>query len=182
MSTTQTSIKRHSLEEARTIIDKLGRYCFDDFHPLFKEGKVPLFEEIEGKTLGSFLVLGPNTGWWRKLGLMIFFDNSLARWTGKRFITPFDDKKRGEGINLFQSRILPERFPVYTYINKSLFDQNLCLTVAYPRFPSSLFGLIDQLRKIDEGVFLGQGHHKPLWGREYSLQGYFILCALNHKG
>ena len=123
-----------------------------------------------------------NTGWWRKLGLMIFFDNSLARWTGKRFTTPFDDKKMGEGINLFQNRILPERFPIYTYVNKSLFDQNLCLTVAYPRFPSSLFGLIDQLRKIDEGVFLGQGHHKPLWEREYSLQGYFVLCALNQEG
>ena len=89
MSTTKTSIKRHSLEEARAIIDRLGKYYFDDFHPLFKEGKVPLFEEIEGMTLGSFLVLGPNTGWWRKLGLMIFFDNSLARWTGKRFTTPF---------------------------------------------------------------------------------------------
>lgn len=89
-----------------------------------------------------------NTGWWRKLGLTIFFDNSLARWTGKRFTTPFDDKKMGEGINLFQNRILPERFPIYTYVNKSLFDQNLCLTVAYPRFPSSLFGLIDQLRKM----------------------------------
>jgi len=116
MSTTQTSIKRHSIEEARAIIDRLGKHSFDDFHLLFKEGKVPLFEEIEGKTLGSFLVLSPHTGWWRKLGLMIFFDNPLARWTGKRFSTPFDDKKRGEGINLFQNRILPERFPVYTHV------------------------------------------------------------------
>jgi len=182
MSTAQTYIKRHTIEEVRTIIDKLDKYSFDDFHPLFKEGKVPLFEEIEGITLGSFLVLNAKTGWWRKLGLRIFFDNSLARWTGKRFITPFDDKKRGEGINLFQNRLLPQRFPICTSINKSLFDQNLCLTVAYPRFPSRMFGLIDQLRKIDEGVFLGQGHHKPLWGKEYSLQGYFVLCALNQEG
>lgn len=182
MSTTQTSIKRHTIEEARTIIARLDKYSFDDFHPLFKEGKVPLFEEIAGKTLGSFLALSPDTGWWRKLGLMIFFDNSLACWTGKRFITPFDDRKRGEGINLFQNRFLPQRYPICTSINKSLFDEELCLTVTYPLFPSRMFGLIDQLRKIDEGVFLGQGHHKPLGGKEYSLQGYFVLCTLNQEG
>jgi len=179
MSTTQTYIKRHSLEEARTIIDTLGKYSFDDFHPLFKEGKVPLFEEIEGITFGSFLVLNPKTEWWRKFGLKIFFDNPLAHWTGKQFSTPFNEEKKGKGVNLFHNRFLSQRFPIHTHINKSLFDQNLCLTVSYPRFPSRMFGLIDELRKIDEGVFLGQGHHKPLWGKEYSLQGYFVLCALN---
>jgi hypothetical protein len=132
--------------------------------------------------LGSFLAINPETGWWRKLGLMIFFDNPLARWTGKRFLTPFDGRRRGEGINLFQNRVLPQRFPIYTYVNKSFFDQNPCLAVAYPRFPLNMFGLVDELRNIDEGVFLGQWHHKSLWGKKYSLQGYFVLCALNQEG
>lgn len=178
MSTTQTYMKRHSLEEASTIIARLRKYSFDDLHLLFKEGKVPLFKEIEGKTAGSFLALNPKTGLWKKLGLKIFFENPLACWTGKKFITPFSEEERGKGINLFQNRILPERFPIDTYVNKSLFDQNLCLTVTYPFFPSRMFGLIDELRRIDDGVFLGQGHHKSPWGKEYSLQGYFVLCAL----
>ncbi len=172
------SIKQHSKEEAQRVMVSLREYSFDDLHPLFKEGQTPLFEEIEGDTIGSFLALNPKTGLWRKLALRIFFDNPLARWKGKRFFTLFDEEKKGEGINLFRNRILPQRFPVDTYVNKSLFDQNPCLSIAYPRFPSRMFGLVDQLRRIDNGVFLGQGHHKLPWGKEYSLQGYFVLCAL----
>ena len=172
------SIKINSAEDAQIIMARFRGYSFGDLHPLFKEGKTPLFEEIEGDTVGSFLALNPKTELWRKLALKIFFDNPLARWKGKRFITLFDEDKRGRGINLFWNRILPQRFPIETYISKSLFDQNPCLSIAYPRFPSSMFGLIDQLRRIDNGIFLGQGHHKLPWGKEYSLQGYFVLCAL----
>jgi len=170
----------NSTEDAQTIIARFREYSFDELHPLFKEGKTPLFEEIEGDTVGSFLALNPKTGLWRKLGLRIFFDNPVARWKGKRFITRFDEQKRGKGINLFRNRIVPQRFPIELYVSKSLFDQNPCLSIAYPRFPSRLFGLIDELRRIDNGVFLGQGHHKPPWGKEYSLQGYFVLCALTN--
>ena len=171
----------HSTEDAQTIIARLREYSFDDLHPLFKEGKTPLFKEIEGDTAGSFLALNPKTGLWRKLGLRIFFDNPVARWEGKRFLTLFDEEKRGKGINLFRNLIIPQRFPIETYISKSFFDQNPCLSIAYPRFPSRVFGLVDQLRKIDNGVFLGQGYHKPPWGKEYSLQGYFVLCALTRS-
>ena len=172
------SAKLNSTEDAQTIIARFREYSFDDLHPLFEEGKTPLFKEIEGDTAGSFLALNPKTGLWRKLALKIFFDNPLARWKGKRFVTLFNGEKRGKGINLFRNRILPQRFLIDTYVNKSLFDQNPCLSITYPHFPSRMFGLVDQLRRIDNGVFLGQGHHKLPWGKEYSLQGYFVLCAL----
>ena len=175
------SLELNYTEDAQTIIARFRDYSFDELHPLFKEGETPLFEEIEGDTVGSFLALNPKTGPWRKLGLRIFFDNPVARWKGKRFITPFDEEKRGKGINLFRNRILPQRFPIETYVSKSLFDQNPCLSIAYPRFPSRLFGLVDQLRRIDNGVLLGQGHHKPPLGKEYSLEGYFVLCALTRS-
>ena len=174
--------KRHSLEDAQAIIAKFKKYSFDDFHKLFKEGKAPSFDEIEGDTTGSFLALNPKVGWWRKAALAIAFDNPLARWTGKRFITTFDGEKNGEGTNLFGNRVFPQRFGINTFVEKSLFDQKPCLVVTYPHFPSSLFGLRDELKKIDDGVLLGQGHHKLPWGKEYSLQGYFVLCALNRPG
>ena len=180
--TTIILAKRHSLEDAQRVIAKSKRYSFDDFHRLFREGRAPSFDEIKGNTFGSFLALNPKAGWWRKAALAIAFDNPVARWTGKRFITTFDGENKGEGTNLFRNRIFPQRFGINTFVEKSLFDQKPCLVVTYPHFPSSLFGLRDELKKIDDGVFLGQGHHKLPWSKEYSLQGYFVLCALNKPG
>ena len=174
--------KRYSFEDAKAIIAKFDKYTFEDFHKLFKEGKAPAFDEIEGDTAGSFLTLNPKAGWWRKAALAIAFDNPLARWTGKRFITTFDGEKKGEGTNLFGNRVFPQRFGINTSIEESLFDQKPCLAVTYPHFPSSLFGLRDELRRIEDGVFLGQGHHRLLGSKGYSLQGYFLLCALKSAG
>jgi len=181
MTTTKLG-ERYSFEDAQAIIAKFEEYSFDDFHGLFSEGKTPSFDEIEGDTAGSFLTLNPEAGLWRKLALAATFDNPLARWTGKRFITQFEKEKTGRGINLFRNRIFTQRFGVNTSIDDSLFDLKPCLVVTYPHFPSSVFGLRDELRRIDDGVFLGQGHHRLPWGKGYSLQGYFILCALNRSG
>jgi len=177
--TTIMLAKRRSLEDAQVIIARFKKYSFDDFHKLFKEGKPPSFDEVEGDTAGSFLALNPKAGWWRKAALAVAFDNPLARWKGKRFETPFDEDKKGKGINLFQNRLFRQRFGIDTFIEKSLFDQKPCLAVTYTHFPSSFFGLRDELRRIDDGVLLGQGHHKLPWGKQYALQGYFVLCAVD---
>ena len=176
--TTSTATERHSTENAQEIMAKLREYAFDDLHPLFSEGKTPSFQEIEGDTAGSFLAWNPKTPWMMKLLTRIGFDNPLARWTGKRFVTRFDEDKRGRGLNLYQNRILPRRFTFDTCIKKSMFDQNPCLALVYASFPSPTFGTIDQLRKIEDGVFLGQGYHKFPWEKEHSFLVYFVLCAL----
>jgi len=176
-----TSTERHSGEEAQAIMAKLRRYSFDDLHPLFKEGKIPSFKEIEGDTAGSFLAWNPETRWGMKLLTKIGFDNPFARWTGKRFVKPFDEEKRGKGINLYQNRILPHRFSFDTCIKRALLDQNPCLALDYAPFPSPMFGTLDELRRIDDGVFLGQGHHKFPWEKEHSFLVYFVLCALRRS-
>ena len=61
------SPKRYSNEEARTIMARLRGYSFEDLGPLFKEGKAPFFQEIEGDTAGSLLASNPKTSWWMKL-------------------------------------------------------------------------------------------------------------------
>jgi hypothetical protein len=76
--TTIILAKRHSLEDAQTVIAKFKKYSFDDFHQLFREGRAPSFDEIEGDTFGSFLALNPKAGCWRKAALEIAFDNPLA--------------------------------------------------------------------------------------------------------
>ena len=175
--TTALSIKRYSSEEAQAIMAKLREYTFEDLHPLFKEGREPHFEEIEGDTAGSFLAWNPETAWSLRLLTRIGFDNPLARWTGKRFLSSFDRDNKGKGLNLYQNLLLPRRFSFNTCVRKSMFDQNQCLALVYSPFPSPMAGTIDELRKIEEGVFLGQGYHKSPWEKEYSLLTYFVLCA-----
>src|SRR5574341_385588 len=158
-------------------IDKLGKYSFDDLHTLFKEGKIPSFEEIEGETAGSFLAWNPQNPWWIGLFIKILFNSPFARWKGKELITPFEKEQRGKGVNLFQNRILPHRFRFDTYIKQAYLDQNLCLALDYRPYPSLMAGLVDDVRRIEEGVFLGQMHYKFPWKKEFLVLGYFVLCA-----
>lgn len=176
--TTTMSIQRHSVDDAQTIISRLKELSFNDLHPLFREGNIPTYEEVEGDIAGSFLAWNPKTGRTLKLLTNIGFNNPLARWTGKKFINRFDDNTKGKGLNLYQNRILPRRFYFDTCIQNSMFDQNPCLALIYSPLPSPMAGTIDELRKIEHGVFLGQGYHKFPWQNEYSMLTYFVLCAL----
>jgi hypothetical protein len=80
--------------------------------------------------------------------------------------------------NLYENRILPCRYRFDTCIQKALRDENWCLALHYARFPSPMSGTLDELRRIEEGVFLGQAHHKFPGGKEHSFLVYFVLCAL----
>jgi hypothetical protein len=176
--TTIKSVQRHSPAEAQKIITRLKQDTYDNLNRLFKEGKVPSFEEIEGETASGMLAWNPRAPWWGKPLAMICFDNPLSRWTGKTFVTPFSEGKTGDGFNLFQNRIKPRRFPFLTRIEKAISDQNPCLTVNYNRFPGTLFSTRDELRMIDDGVFLGQAYSKLPWDKKRWLLRYFVLCAL----
>ncbi|MBC8236192.1 hypothetical protein H8E77_42130 [bacterium] len=171
-------MKRYSDKEAQIIIDKLKKKSFSALHLLFKIEDVPLFEELEGETAGSFLAWNPKNPFWIKFFMKILFNSPFARWTGKKFITPFDKENRGKGVNLFRNRILPHRFRFDTYIKKAQIDHNVCLALDYRDYRSLMFGLVDDVRKIEDGVFLGQMYYKFPWKKELWFLGYFVLCAL----
>lgn len=171
-------MKRYSSKKAQIIIAKLKKYSFYDLDLLFKKGSVPLFEEVEGDTVGSFLAWNPKNSRWIQFFVKILFNSPFARWTGKKFFAPFSKEKRGKGINLFQNKIMPRRFRFDTYIKKAYIDQNLCLALDYRSYPSLMFGLVDDVRKIEDGVFLGQMHYKFPWKMESRFLGYFVLCSL----
>ncbi len=176
--TTIKTAKRYSLEEAQKIVSRLKQGAYDDLNRLFKEGRAPSFEEIEGETASGMLAWEPQAPWWGKLLAMICFDNPLSRWTGKLFITPYSEGKTGEGLNLFRNRIKPHRFPFLTRIEKSISDQDPCLAVNYNRFPGKALSTRDELRRIDDGVFLGRAYSKMPWDKERRFLTYFVLCAL----
>jgi hypothetical protein len=56
-------------------------------------------------------------------------------------------------------------------------DGRQCLVIRYP-FGSLMYGLIDEVRQIEDGVFLGQMLYKFPWKRKRIFIGYFVLCAL----
>jgi hypothetical protein len=80
-------------------------------------------------------------------------------------------------VNLFRNRLWPRRYRLETYIKGAEADHEPCLTLEYP-FPSLMYGLIDDVRKIDDGVLLGQMLYKFPWRKGRLFLGYFLLCAL----
>ncbi len=177
---TTTSPKRYSQQDAQAILAKFQEYSFDALHQMFKEGKVPTFDEIEGDTVGSisFFVWNPKTPRWRRFVLRIWADNLLYHWAGKRFVSTFDQGKRGRGKLLFRSRFVSSATSFDTYIKKALFDQAPCLGLDYCYLPMSITGTVEDLRRIDDGIFLAQSYQKLPWDKEHSLAFYFVLCAL----
>lgn len=178
---TNMDMKRYSDKEAQIIIDKLREHSLSELHSLFEVGKLPLFEELKGETAGSFLAWNPENPFWIQFFMKFLFDSPFARWTGKKFITPFDKEERGEGVNLFQNRVLPQRFRFDTYIKKARMDDNSCLALDYRPYFSLMFGLVDDVRKIEDGVVLGQMHYKFPWRKDFWFLGYFLLCALKSQ-
>jgi len=173
-------MKRYSDKEAQVIIAKLRKHSFIELHLLFKAGKAPSFEELEGETAGSFLAWNPQNPHWIKFFIDLLFNSPFACWTGKKFFTPFDKEKRGKGVNLFRNRTLPYRFQFDTYIKKAQIDNNFCLALDYRAYPSLMFGLVDDVRKIEDGVFLGQMFYNFPWEKESWFLGYFVLCAFEN--
>lgn len=179
--TVAMSITRYSREDAKTIVARLKRDSFDDLNRLFSEGRTPSFDEIEGETASGLLAWNPQAPWWSKLLAIICFDNPLSRWAGKIFIEPFGEEKVGEGVNQFNNRIKPRRFPFVTCIEKTIADQKPCLRLDYTHFPGNLLSTRDELRSIDNGVFLGRAYSKLPWDKEIWFLRYFVVCALSEQ-
>lgn len=167
------------IERNPLIFRELKEKTFDDLHLLFKNGSVPKFKEIEGDTLGRFLAMNSTLSPLMRFFIKLLFESPIGRWTGKKFITSFDNGNRGNGVNLFANRIMSIRYCFDTYIQKLYFDKKSCLILDYRPYFSLMFGLVDGVRKIEEGIFLGQMRFKIPWQKEFTFIGYFGLCKIS---
>lgn len=170
---------RYSVNEANVIIEQFKKSSFDELNKLFNRKTLPTFEEIEGETAGAILALNTGNPWWLKCIIQIVFKSLLGRWTGKKFLTSFNEGKKGHGINLFKSRYFPYLFKFDTYIKDSYVDDKPCLSLDYRAYRSLTFGLVDEVRKIREGQVLGRAYYKFPWKKQMWFVGYFVLCSLN---
>jgi len=190
---------RYSETEAIAMIEQLKKCSIDDLDTLFNRETLPLFEEIEGDTAGAILALNPENPWWLTCVIKIVFKSPLGQWTGKKFITPFNNEKKGHGINLFKSRYFltpfnnekkghginlfksryfPQLFKFDTYIKNAYVDEKPCLALDYRAYRSLTFGLVDEVRKFKDGQVLGRAYYKFPWKRQMWFVGYFVLCTL----
>lgn len=171
-------VNRFTQEEAQAVIQRLMPLTFEDLNSIFRDGEVPSFGEIEGRTAGEWLAKSAKNYWWANVFIKLFLNSPWARWSGKGFFTPFSDiDVVGRGANLFSNRFRPVRYTLDTFIKKAETDNNPCLTLRYP-FGSIMYGLIDDVRRIENGVFLGQMHYRFFWRKDRVFIGYFALCAL----
>lgn len=172
--------KKYSHQEVESIIKRLKESDIKELDSLFSNGGVPLFEEIKGETAGGFLAWNPKNYSLLQFFVKTLFDSPFGRWTGKEFSAPFGEGKtgKGKGVNLFKNRLLPNRFKFDVYIKNAYGDQKSCLTLDYRSHFSLMSGLVDDVRKIEDGVFLGQMYYKFLWKKEPQFLGYFVLCSL----
>ncbi len=170
---------RYSETEAIAIIEQLKKCSIDDLDSLFNRETFPLFEELEGETAGAILALNPENPWWLRCIIKITFKSPLGQWTGKKFITPFNESKKGLGINLFKSRCFPQLFKFDTYIKNAYVGDKPCLALDYRSYNLLTFGLVDEVRKIKDGHFLGRAYYKFPWKKQTWFVGYFVICILD---
>ncbi|MHC4320927.1 MAG: hypothetical protein ACYST3_01490 [Planctomycetota bacterium] len=172
---------RYSVTEANVIIEHFRKCSIDDLDTLFNRETLPKFEELKGDTAGAILALNPENPWWLKCMIKIAFKSPLGQWTGKKFITPFNEGKKGHGINLFKSRNFPQLFRFDTYIKNAYVDDKPCLALDYRAYWSLAFGLVDEVRKIRDGQVLGRAYFKFPLKKQIWFVGYFILCTLKRN-
>jgi len=168
--------KRFSKNEAQTILLNYQKYSCENLDRLFMESITSAYEEIAGETAGA-IVLCPRCGWFTKFLATVLFNCSFSRWKGKVFISPFKKDQGGKVLNQYGNRLVPRRFIMLSSIVPATSDHKSCVKLTYT-FPWSTFRAYDEIRKVEDGVFLGQTYQKLPFAKKYELKAYFILCAL----
>ena len=174
---TAHNVTRFSQEEAEAIHSRMARLSLAELDTLFQDAPPPEFPAIRGNTAGAWLAKPPQDYWWARWFIHVFLDSPWARWSGKGFLTGYQDGARGRGVNLFHNRVRPQRFPMQLYLAPSETDNAPCLVIRYP-LGSLMYGLIDEVRQVEDGVFLGRMLYKFPWNKSRLFIGYFVLCAL----
>lgn len=172
---------RYSKTEAQQIIQEFKKCSMGDLDAIFNRKTLPKFYEIEGETAGAILALNPENPLWLQCAIRIVFKSPLGQWSGKKFIRPFTKEEKGFGINLFKNKIASYLFKFDVCIKNAYVDGEPCLALDYRPYWLSFFCLVDDVRKIRDGLLLGQAYYKLPWGKQMWLVGYFILCALYHE-
>lgn len=153
-------------------LDSLMGKTKEELDNLFLNGATPTIEKIQGPTRGKVLSGIAHL----RLPLGVYLTNvPFLPWKGKQFEA--DDANHGHGINLVE--LWPTKqtmFHFNTSIVPSLIEgDNDVFSLDYdlPGNPWFIRQIRDDLKKIDEGLFLGTANFKTRTGYRFVL--YFAL-------
>jgi hypothetical protein len=150
--------------------ENLQDRSFDELEVYFRQGVAPKIQEMPGDTKGVFLAWNPQASWFMKMVVGFMF----RHWLGKRFHPVGATAETGDGINLF-SRWPLTRYKFHTDLGPARMDGAECLRLDY-NVDLSLWGLVDDVRKIADHLFLGQIYYRFLWRRQATFYLYFVLA------
>ncbi|HEY6291525.1 MAG TPA: hypothetical protein VI455_08190 [Terriglobia bacterium] len=149
--------------------DNLQARSFEELHSYFGAGTAPNLEEMTGDTSGVFLAWNPQACWLMKTWVRWTFRS----WLGKRFFAASPAEASSHGINLFSNNPTT-RYAFRTYLGAARIDGAPCLKLDYS-IAGSLRGLVDDVRKVADGLVLGQINYQFFWQRTPTFYLYFTL-------
>jgi len=149
--------------------ENLQARSFEELHAYFGAGTAPSLEEMTGDTRGVFLAWNPQACWLMKTWVRWMFRS----WLGKRFFAAPAADASSHGINLF-SDDPATRYAFRTYLGPARIDRAPCLKLDY-NIPGSLRGLVDDVRRVADGLVLGQINYRFFWQHDPAFYLYFTL-------
>ncbi len=138
-------------------IEKLGKAAL---FQLFYAAPAPQYEEMRGEYSAKTLPVGVLAA---SADIYTHHFFGPGRWAGKAFF-PFE-KDKGWGYNIFSSKgkdgkeILFRTRKMNTYVGKSPIDGKDSFHIDYSPYNSgTVHSMHDELRKINDNIFLGMGY------------------------
>jgi hypothetical protein len=143
----------------------------------FAQGSLPIWDALNGNCDGQFLAWNDELSWPAWLALRIaravLFD--WRGWAGKRFVLSWRDAHNARGWNRFPLQGADEDlcYPFAICRAQAFCDQKPALRLDYTRYPNIMRRIQDDLRQIDEKLWLGKMWLR--WRGRYVFVGFFAL-------
>jgi hypothetical protein len=176
VSTYRSAPAQEQRTDTASRLGLLHSLSLDELERRFRAGRVPRFQDYAGAMDGAWLHR-ERQPWWAAIFVRLALDSPWSRWIGKGFVMPFGPSQEGAGANLFSNRIAPLRFQFATRVRPSDLDGRPCVSIIYPR-GSLMYGLIDDLREVEDGLLLGYMVYRFPWDRRPRFVGYFGLAHI----
>lgn len=167
----------HPATTASLSLDVLARLSSAELEAMFASAAPFPLDALNGDPRGRALAVpGFDRG---LLGAIVrtVHGSALLPWEGKTFaVRP--GANEGVGINRVRFFTRHARFPFKVYETQSLIDGRPCNAIDYdvPESPALARPIYDELRAIDDGLFLGRGMRRVPGGKPRLLV-WFALDA-----
>jgi hypothetical protein len=157
-------------------LDDLAIHDAATLEEAFRDAKPTSLQAINGHPRGRVLAIPGRDRGGVAAVLRALHASSLWPWEGKSFEAA-PGSVEGTGINRVRLPLHMGVFPFRTYLTPSVVDGGPCLAIDYDiaRNPNYARPIYDEVRALDDGLFLGRGMRRGRRGPKLVL--WFALDA-----